>query len=235
MKIKHVKGNVLRVAIPLTIKRKKLENREVTETVEDFYPCSDYPTYINFKKSLTIPFEASVQDNIARMQDDGTLNVGTYQIEVLCYDEAGEPYRYMVRDVVEVVDATVDADIEAGIEFDSEDYTLDGAVFESYEIEEEILTELTTPLKVGKYYHLDAAIEDITFTLPSIASEQYAKKVSVFFTTSENPTINITAADGREIVYQSIEIEPNTIYKMTATFIGRNWIVDYSTFGTTEQ
>lgn len=136
MKIKHVKGNVLRLEIPLTIKRKELVDGRVEEHVEDFYPCSDYPTYINFKKSLTIPFEASVQDNIARMQDDGTLNVGTYQIEVMCCDEAGNPYRYMVRDIIEVVDATADADIEEGVEFNAETYTLEGAVFISYGVEQ---------------------------------------------------------------------------------------------------
>lgn len=136
MKIKHVKGNVLRLEIPLTIKRKELVDGRVEEHVEDFYPCSDYPTYINFKKSLTIPFEATVQGNLARMQDNGTLNVGTYQIEVMCCDEAGNPYRYMVRDIIEVVDATADADIEEGVEFNAETYTLEGAVFISYGVEQ---------------------------------------------------------------------------------------------------
>lgn len=230
MKIKHVKGNVLRLEIPLTIKRKGLVDGEVVENVEDFYPCSDYPTYINLKKSLTIPFEATVQDNLARMQDNGTLNVGTYQIEVMCCDEAGNPYRYMVRDIVEVVDATVDADIEAGIEFNSESYTLDAAVFTSYCIEQQIVTVLTTPLQTDKYYRLDTEIEEATFTFPSIVNTKYAKHITICFTTTEEPNIDFVASDGKEVVFSDdFSINANSSYEVTATFNGLKWIVNHTT------
>lgn len=134
VKIKHVKGNVLRLHIPLTVKIKRLVNEEITEEEQDFIPSPYYPTFINLKKDvgLTQSFKATVDGNVVSMEDKGTLSVGEYQVEVKCNDDLGYPYRYMVKAVVEIVDATIDAGIEAGIEFDSEDYTLDGAVFISY-------------------------------------------------------------------------------------------------------
>ncbi len=135
VRIKHVKGNVLRLHVPLTVKIKRLIDGEITEEEKDFIPSPYYPTYINLKKDvgLTKSYVAEVEDNVASMQDDGTLTVGEYQVEVKCNDDLGNPYRYMVRAVIEIVDATIDAGIEAGIEFDSEDYTLvGGGVFISY-------------------------------------------------------------------------------------------------------
>lgn len=128
-RIKHVKGNVLRVQIPLTIQRVSMDEGTVVSVEEDFYPSPLYPVYINFKSTLKRSFEGAIDGNVVSMRDQGTLNVGTYQIEVLCSDNDGNPYRYMVRDIIEIVDATADAGIVAGIEFDAEVYTLDGAVF----------------------------------------------------------------------------------------------------------
>lgn len=128
-RIKHVKGNVLRLQIPLTIKRVSMDEGSVVEVEEDFFPSPLYPVYINFKSTLKRAFEGMIDGNVVSMRDQGTLNVGTYQIEVLCNDDDGNPYRYMVRDIIEVVDATADAGIVAGVEFDSETYTLEGAVF----------------------------------------------------------------------------------------------------------
>ena len=135
VRIKHVKGNVLRLHVPLTVKIKRLIDGEITEEEQDFIPSPYYPTYINLKKDvgLTKSYVAEVEDNVVSMQDDGTLTVGEYQVEVKCNDDLGNPYRYMVRAVIEIVDATIDAGIEAGIEFDSEEYTLvGGGVFISY-------------------------------------------------------------------------------------------------------
>lgn len=136
--IKHVKGNVLGLHIPLTIQIKTMVDGEETVVTEDFYPSADYPTYIILKKrdGIAKKFEASVEGNVAYMKDMGTLNVGTYQLEVLCSDGEGNPYRYMVRAIVEIVDATIDAGIEAGIEFNSEEYTLDAAIFAITKIEQ---------------------------------------------------------------------------------------------------
>ena len=130
--IKHVKGNVLRLMIPLTLKIKALIDGEVVEREEPFYPDIEKDILVRLRNAYTIPFTASVNGNIVSIEDKGTLQTGLYLIEVLCYGQDGNPYRYMARDVLEVVDATIDAGIQAGIEFNAETYTLNGAVFISY-------------------------------------------------------------------------------------------------------
>jgi len=129
--IKHVKGNVLSLHIPLTIQIRTMVDGQETVITEDFYPSPDYPTYVVLKKSggLDKKFKATVDGYVASMVDMGTLSVGLYQLEVLCSDNDGNPYRYMVRAIIDIVDATIDAGIVAGIEFDSEEYTLDAGVF----------------------------------------------------------------------------------------------------------
>lgn len=130
-KIKHVFGNVMRVAIPLTMRVRKLIDGKETETEEDFYPNPNHDVEIVLYKGggLKTLYIASIDGNVATFEDGGELPVGTYQVEVRAFDAEENPVRYMVRSIIEVVDATIDAGIEAGIEFDAETYTLDGAVF----------------------------------------------------------------------------------------------------------
>lgn len=128
--IKHVKGNVLRLAIPLTIKIRDLVDGQPTEREEDFYPDASRGVKIVLDASyITRTFDGTVSGNVVSMEDNGTLKLGYYQVEVLCYDDSGTPYRYMARNIIAIVDATADAGIEADIEFDSETYTLEGAYF----------------------------------------------------------------------------------------------------------
>ena len=129
--IKHVYGNVLKLAIPLTQIVKEMIEGEVVTTESDFYPNPNYPTKITLRGegSIKFDFNATVDGNVATMIDYGTVLVGLYQVEVRCYDMQNNPMRYMVRAIVQVVDATIDAGIQAGIEFDTEEHLLDGAVF----------------------------------------------------------------------------------------------------------
>lgn len=133
-KIKHVFGNVLRIQVPLTIKIRTIVDGQVVETEQEFYPNTNMPTTIALKKKdgMRISFTATVDGNVAIMEDVGSLSIGVYQVEVFAFDEEENPYRYMARSVVEIVDATADAGIEAGVEFDAETHTLEGAVFISY-------------------------------------------------------------------------------------------------------
>lgn len=130
-KIKHVFGNVMRVAIPLTMRVRKLIDGQETETEEDFYPNPNHDVEIVLYKGggLKTLYIASIDGNVATFEDGGELPVGTYQVEVRAFDAEENPVRYMVRSIIEIVDATIDAGIEAGIEFDAETYTLEGAVF----------------------------------------------------------------------------------------------------------
>ena len=130
VRIKHVFGNVLRLAIPLDIIILTQENGVVSQTQQSFYPNTSYPVIVVLRKgNIRYEYTASVNGNVVSIEDTGTIAVGIYQVEVLCKNDAGEPMRYMVRAVVQIVDATVEAGIEAGVEFDAESYTLDGGVF----------------------------------------------------------------------------------------------------------
>lgn len=134
MKIKHVYGNVLKLDIPLTIKIRTMEGDVPTEREEPFYPdvSKGCVVVLNNNYNRKMEYNASLGGNVAHIEDDGVIGIGTYKVTVKCYDEYGNPYRYMVRDIIEICDATIDAGIEAGVEFNAETYTLEGAVFVSY-------------------------------------------------------------------------------------------------------
>lgn len=130
-RIKHVYGNILRVAIPLTMRTRRMNDGVVTEEEEDFYPNPAYPVNVDLYKGggLHKSFVATMDDNVALFADEGETPIGVYQVEVTAHDMEGNPVRYMVRAIIEVVDATIDAGIEAGIEFNAETYNLEGTVF----------------------------------------------------------------------------------------------------------
>lgn len=130
-RIKHVYGNVLRVAIPLDVINITQDDGTIVQTQQDFYPNTDYPTNIVLRKNggISYTFDATVDGDVVSFEDMGTIAIGTYQVEVLCKNDAAEPMRYMVRSVIQIVDATAEAGIEAGVEFDAESYTLDGGIF----------------------------------------------------------------------------------------------------------
>lgn len=129
--LRHVYGNVMRVAIPLTQRVRTLVEGMETETETDFYPNPDFPVKVNLTRSdnMEISYEAEVDGNVASIEDKGEIPVGTYGISVLCYDNMEQPCRYMARKKIKVVAATKDAGIEAGVEFNTEDYTLEGTIF----------------------------------------------------------------------------------------------------------
>lgn len=129
--LKHVFGNVMRIAIPLTMRIRTMEGGEETETEEDFYPNLSLPIAVSLMREggYTKTYIPTVVGNVATIEDDGTLPVGTYQVTVTCFDAQEHPCRFMVRAIVQIVSATADAGIRAGVEFDSEDYILEGTVF----------------------------------------------------------------------------------------------------------
>ena len=125
-----VQGNVLQVGIPLTMHVVSIANGVTSETVEDFTPNRNYPVVVILSKGTSkYPYTPTVVDNLVSFEDDGTLPVGVYQVEVLCRNAAGKPCRYMARGKVVIVDATADAGLAPGVEFNVQSYTLEGGVF----------------------------------------------------------------------------------------------------------
>lgn len=138
-KIKHVFGNVLRIAIPLTLRTVELVDVDVDGEIEqqaqvtdtDFIPSSDYPVNVVFNKgAVKVSLTAQMRDgNIAYVEDKGKISVGTYDITVTCNDNDGNPYRFKQNTILQVVDATADAGIETPIEYEVITWYLDAAIY----------------------------------------------------------------------------------------------------------
>lgn len=129
-KIRTVQGNVLRLMIPLQVKYMKTVDGETVVRTEDFYPSSEYPVRVRLIGTYRpVVLDASVEGNVVTAVDNGTLAVGSYNVEVKCQDDDGHPCRFAAPCVVSVVRYTKDADIEPGTEFDADTHTLEGACF----------------------------------------------------------------------------------------------------------
>ena len=152
--VKHVYGNVLRLAIPLTKRVLEKIGDEIDVTDEDFIPSSEYPVQIVFSKEsgTRYPVEATMRDgNIACMEDKGKLPIGTYAITVTCCDDNGNPYRFNQKSIVQVFDETREAGIVSPIEYEVQTWYLDAAIFLSLKGEdgvgiEDIETQTSTEI-----------------------------------------------------------------------------------------
>lgn len=129
-KVSQVRGNVLRVAVPLQVEVATLENGRIVKRTEDFTPNPSHPVTVTlFIGTKTYRYTPEISGNVVTFEDLGVLPVGDYNIEIKCKDAQGKPMRFMARSAVVIVDATADAGIAAGVEFDAETQTLLGAVF----------------------------------------------------------------------------------------------------------
>lgn len=131
VKIKHVHGNVLRMAIPLTLRTIELVDGEINATDSPFVPSSEHPVKVVFSKgSVSVALDATMKDgNIAYIEEKGKIPVGTYAITVTCNDDNGNPYRFKQNAVLYVADATIEAGIEETIEYEVTTWYLDAAIF----------------------------------------------------------------------------------------------------------
>ena len=130
-KILVVYGNVLRMAIPLTVREIELVDGEITATNVDFIPSSKYPINVILSKdAIKIQLNATIiNGNVVYIEDDGTIPIGTYEITITCSDDMGKPYRFNQESVLKVVKTTSDAGIEPSIEYDASTWYLDSAIF----------------------------------------------------------------------------------------------------------
>ena len=138
-KIKHVFGNVLRIAIPLTLRTLELVEteidgqmqQEVVATDTDFIPSSEHPVQVIFSKvGVRFPFDAIMHDgNVAYIEEKGKIPVGTYDITITCYDDNGNPYRFNQNTILQVVNSTIEAGIETPIEYEVQTWYLNAALY----------------------------------------------------------------------------------------------------------
>lgn len=129
-KISHVYGNVLRIAIPLTLRTVEKVNDEMVATDTDFIPSNEYPVKVVFAKSaLKYSLDATMNGNIAYVEDKGKIPLGTYDITVTCNDDNGNPYRFNQATVLQVVNSTKEAGIETPIEYEVTTWYLDAAIY----------------------------------------------------------------------------------------------------------
>ena len=129
--IPHVYGNVLSLAIPLTLRTIEVVDGEVEATDTDFIPSSFHPVKVIFSRGTeTISLEATMRDgNIACVEDYGTIPIGTYDITVKCKDDQGKPYRFHQKETLAVFNATSEAGITSPIEYEAKTWYLNAAIY----------------------------------------------------------------------------------------------------------
>lgn len=130
-KIKHVFGNVLRLAIPLTLRTVEFVNGQIEVNDTDFIPSSEYPVKVVLSKgAVKISLDAEMRNgNVAFVEDKGKIPVGVYEITVTCNDDNGYPYRFNQMSVLQVFHSTAEAGIVQPIEFNATTWYLDAAIF----------------------------------------------------------------------------------------------------------
>jgi len=102
----------------------------VDKQVEDFVPNPNFPVRVLLTRgSIVCEFTATMEGNVAVIEDKGTIHVGKYALTVLCRDDDGNPMRFKQKDAVNIVDLTAEAGIVPGSEFETGTQWLDGAVF----------------------------------------------------------------------------------------------------------
>lgn len=164
-KIRHVFGNVLRIAAPLTLRSVEVVNGVVTASDSDFIPSSNYPISFLFDKGATqVKLLAQVRGgNIAYIEDMGTIPIGTYSITILCKDDYGNPYRFKEKAVLQVVDTTKEAGIEKGIEYEVTEHILNSAIFFASGVAERGIDHITTTddngVTIVTFYLTDGSTE----------------------------------------------------------------------------
>ena len=125
-----VQGNLLRLGIALQVVKITSVEGVVDKQVEDFVPNPNFPVKVLLTRgSMVCEFTATMEGNVAVIEDKGSVHVGKYALTVLCRDDDGNPMRFKQKDAVNIVDLTAEAGIVPGAEFETGTQWLDGAVF----------------------------------------------------------------------------------------------------------
>ena len=126
--IRHIEGNPLTLAVPLTKITRRLTGGVETVEEEDFLPEEGSVRCVFSTRVGSQSVPVSMEGNVL-LADCGGLPEGTWSIEMTCRDLSGKDRRYYRRDVLRVVNATADAGLPGDVEFDAAQETLEGSVF----------------------------------------------------------------------------------------------------------
>lgn len=86
------------------------------------------------------------------------------------------------------------------------------------------ITTLTT--EVGKYYRIDVPVDTLNVSLPATEDNTIVRTVVLYLTAGTTPAVTISAADGKEVLYQDgFEIEAGKTYEVNALYNGAVWVV----------
>jgi len=126
--VRIVQGNVLRLAIPLTLRTLEKVGDEIQSTDTDFIPTNNVKITLS-KMTKEYKFTPTIEGHVAYIEDEGTLPIGIYSITIITKDGNGKPLRYKDRGCVGVYDTAAEAGITPGIEFEAGTQWLNAAVF----------------------------------------------------------------------------------------------------------
>ena len=98
--IKHVFGNPLQIAIPLTQRIRTLVDGQEIERTEDFFPSGDVKVVL-WSNIRTYEYIATMDGNVAIITDDkGEVSSGLYGVTITCLDQEGKPRRFARADAI---------------------------------------------------------------------------------------------------------------------------------------
>lgn len=125
-----VQGNTLKLAIPLKLRTISFSDGNAVCEDDDFIPSSDSPVTVELTdQSKKLAFEASMEGNVAVIEDRGNIPTGFYAVSVLCKDNEGNPYRFKQKAALRVVDTTEEAGITPPIEYEVKTRYLNAAIY----------------------------------------------------------------------------------------------------------
>lgn len=80
-----------------------------------------------------------------------------------------------------------------------------------------------------KYYRIDEVVNTLQIKIQyDEIDETHVHSLEVFFTTGDNPQIDIGASYHEIAYFSGFSIEPNTTYELNIMFNGLKWIVAYA-------
>lgn len=129
--VRHVRGNPLRLVIPLQALIRQLDDGRETVRTADFFPDPTRPVYVRLSACgrVRYAYQAAMDGSMATVNCSPDMRLGTYELEITCHDQDGEPRRFMAPDVLQIVDSTLEAMLPPGTEFNVEECQLDAAVY----------------------------------------------------------------------------------------------------------